>query len=41
MGYVASLCGSVGNDFVYHKCGHEFDSRLNDDNHKKHRVKCK
>jgi len=25
---VASLCGSVGKDFVYHVCGHEFESRL-------------
>jgi len=26
----ASLCGSVGvgKDFVYHACGHEFESRL-------------
>jgi len=23
-----SLCGSVGKDFVYHACGHEFESRL-------------
>jgi len=22
------LCGSVGKDFVYHACGHEFESRL-------------
>jgi len=22
-----SLCGSVGNDFVYHACGYELDSR--------------
>jgi len=24
----ASLCGLVGKDFVYHACGHEFESRL-------------
>jgi len=24
----ASLFGSVGKDFVYHACGHEFESRL-------------
>jgi len=23
------LCGSVGKDFLYHACGHEFESRLN------------
>jgi len=23
-----SLCGSVIKDFVYHVCGHEFESRL-------------
>jgi len=26
----ASLCGSVGLDFIYHACGHEFESRLNE-----------
>jgi len=25
---LASLCGSVGEDFVYHACGHEFKSRV-------------
>jgi len=25
---IASLCGSVGKDFVYHACGHEFESRM-------------
>jgi len=25
---LASLCGSVGKDFVYHACGHEFETRL-------------
>jgi len=25
---IASLCGLVGKDFVYHACGHEFESRL-------------
>jgi len=25
---IASLCGSVGKDFFYHACGHEFESRL-------------
>jgi len=24
-----SFCGSVGKDFVYYACGHEFKSRLN------------
>jgi len=24
----ASLCGSVGKDFVYHACGQGFESRL-------------
>jgi len=23
-----TLCGSVGKEFVYHACGHEFESRL-------------
>jgi len=23
-----SLCDTVGKDFVYHACGHEFESRL-------------
>jgi len=27
-GLRASLCGSVGKDFVYHAFGHEFKSRL-------------
>jgi len=26
---IASLCGSVGKDFVYHAFGHDFKSRLN------------
>jgi len=25
---LASSCGPVGKDFVYHACGHEFESRL-------------
>jgi len=25
--YVVTLCGSIGKDFVYHVCGHEFESR--------------
>jgi len=25
---LTSLCGLVGKDFVYHACGHEFESRL-------------
>jgi len=25
---LASLCGSVGKEFVYHASGHEFESRL-------------
>jgi len=24
---LASLCGSIGKDLVYHACGHEFESR--------------